>query len=129
MSRRIAKKSKAHESFLKEVGQRIAESRMKLGLSQYQLAKLSELSQQQISYAERGEKGLRCENMLRVAEVLNVSIDYLLTGRGSEHDLSLMLAEMKDDLEGLTVEQRATLCEVIHLFIKTIRKIDSESNS
>ena len=34
-----------------------------------------------------------------------------------------MLSEIKDDLNGLNPEQRATLCEVIILFVNTIKKI------
>lgn len=129
MARRTVEAADIPKSFLKEVGHRIALTRTKLGLSQYQLAQLSELSQQQISYAERGEKGLRCENILKVAQVLNVSTDYLLTGQRCEIDISLMLSEIKDDLKGLDTEQQATLCEVIKLFVKTIKKISPSSES
>ncbi len=124
MARRKNNDDKAPNVFLEEVGLRIAQTRTKLGYSQYQLAELSELSQQQISYAERGQKGLRCENILKIAKALNISTDYLLTGNIAEDDLGYILTEIKDDIEGLDVNQRATLCEVMRLFIKAIKKID-----
>ena len=105
-------------SFLKEVGQRITKTRTELGLSQYQLADLAHLTQQQVSYAERGDRGLRCDNLLSIAKALNVSTDYLLTGQVSDKELNNMLSEIQYGIDELDAEQCAVISELVKLFIK-----------
>ena len=68
------------ELYLKEMGQRIMERRKKLGLTQEALAEMSGLTTQFVSYAESGKRGMRPENLMKVAAALGVSTDYLLTG-------------------------------------------------
>lgn len=85
------------ELYLKEMGQRIMERRKKLGLNQEALAKLSELTTQFVSYAESGKRGMRPENLMKVAAALGVSTDYLLTGDIIDKD-KLLLSEKLDKL-------------------------------
>ena len=89
------------ELYLKEMGQRIMERRKKLGLTQEALAELSELTTQFVSYAESGKRGMRPENLMKVAAALGVSTDYLLTGDIIDKD-KLLLSEK---LEKLTPQQ------------------------
>ena len=111
--------------FLEGIGKRITKTRTELGLSQYQLADLAHLTQQQVSYAERGDRGLRCDNLLSIAKALNVSTDYLLTGQVSEKDLSNMLADIQCDMDDLDPEQCAIICQLVKLFAKE-NKLHSE---
>ena len=67
MARQIPDDTVDREQFRKDVGERIAKRRTELNLTQEELAEKSSLTQQQISYAERGEKGLRNENLLKVS--------------------------------------------------------------
>lgn len=85
------------ELYLKEMGQRIMERRKKLGLTQEALAELSELTTQFVSYAESGKRGMRPENLMKVAAALEVSTDYLLTGDIIDKD-KLLLSEKLDKL-------------------------------
>ena len=85
------------ELYLKEMGQRIMERRRKLGLTQEALAELSELTTQFVSYAESGKRGMRPENLMKVAAALGVSTDYLLTGDIIDKD-KLLLSEKLDKL-------------------------------
>ena len=85
------------ELYLKEMGQRIMERRKKLGLTQEALAELSELTTQFVSYAEVGKRGMRPENLMKVAAALGVSTDYLLTGDIIDKD-KLLLSEKLDKL-------------------------------
>ena len=85
------------ELYLKEMGQRIMERRKKLGLTQEALAELSELTTQFVSYAESGKRGMRPENLMKVAAALGVSTDYLLTGDIIDKD-KLLLSEKLDKL-------------------------------
>ena len=90
------------ELYLKEMGQRIMERRKKLGLTQEALAELSELTTQFVSYAESGKRGMRPENLMKVAAALEVSTDYLLTGDIIDKD-KLLLSEKLDKLTPLQV--------------------------
>ena len=78
-------------------GTEIMERRKKLGLTQEALAGLSELTTQFVSYAEAGKRGMRPENLMKVAAALGVSTDYLLTGDIIDKD-KLLLSEKLDKL-------------------------------
>ena len=68
------------------------ERRKKLGLTQEALAEQSDLTTQFVSYAESGKRAMRPENLMKIAAVLGVSTDYLLTGDIIDKD-SLLLSE------------------------------------
>ena len=89
------------ELCLKEIGQRIIERRKKLGLTQEALAERADVTAQFVSYAEAGKRAMRPENLLKIADALEVSADYLLTGDIIDKDL-LRLA---DKLRKLTPSQ------------------------
>ena len=78
------------EIFLQEVGQRITERRKKLGITQEALAEISDVTTQFVSYAESGKRAMRPENLLKIANALGVSTDYLLTGDIVDKDLLLL---------------------------------------
>lgn len=80
------------ELYLKEVGKRIMERRKKLGLTQEALAEKSDLTTQFVSYAESGKRAMRPENLMKIASVLGVSTDYILTGDIIDKD-KLLLSE------------------------------------
>ncbi len=82
---------------LEETGKRIMERRKKLGLTQEQLAEKSEVTTQCVSYAEAGKRGMRPENLMKIAAALGVSTDYLLTGDIIDKD-KLLLSEKLDKL-------------------------------
>ncbi len=75
-----------------EVGQRIVDRRNRLCLTQEALAEQAEVTPQFVSYAETGKRAMRPENLLKLANALNVSADYLLTGQIIDKDM-LLLAE------------------------------------
>lgn len=83
--------------YLQEVGQRMMNRRKKLGLTQEQLAEMSDLTTQFVSYAEAGKRAMRPENLMRIAAALGVSTDYLLTGDIIDKD-KLLLSEKLDKL-------------------------------
>ena len=97
------------ELYLKEMGQRIMERRKKLGLTQEALAELSELTTQFVSYAESGKRGMRPENLMKVAAALGVSTDYLLTGDIIDKDKLLL----SDKLDKLTPQQARIVENII----------------
>ena len=121
MARQIPDDTVDREQFRKDVGKRIAKRRTELNLTQEELAEKSSLTQQQISYAERGEIGLRNENLLKVAQALNVSTDYLMTGNYAETDLGIMVSEVSEEIKDLNLEERILLCKSISLYVQAIK--------
>ncbi len=81
--------------FLREVGQRIAERRKALGLTQEQLAELGDMTTQFVSYAEAGKRGMRPENLLKISSALGVSADYLLTGERVDIDYKMITSKLR----------------------------------
>ncbi|MDE7204561.1 MAG: helix-turn-helix domain-containing protein [Lachnospiraceae bacterium] len=90
------------ELYLKEVGKRIMERRKKLELTQEALAERSDLTTQFVSYAESGKRAMRPENLMKIASVLGVSTDYILTGDIIDKD-KLLLSEKLDKLTSAEV--------------------------
>ena len=85
------------ELCLKKMGQRIMERRKELGLTQEALGEMADLTTQFVSYAESGRRGIRPENLMKLASVLGVSCDYLLTGDIIDKD-KLLLSKKLDKL-------------------------------
>lgn len=63
------------------IGARISEERQKANLSQYQLAKILDVSRQAVSKWENDLTSPDTLNLIRLADVLNTDIEYLATGR------------------------------------------------
>lgn len=97
------------EIFLQEVGQRIIERRKKLGITQEALAEISDVTTQFVSYAESGKRAMRPENLLKIANALGVSTDYLLTGDIVDKDLLLL----SEKLSKLTPSQLRIIENII----------------
>ncbi len=67
-----------------EMGSRIAKRRKQLGWTQEQAAEASGLSWQFFACVERGIKNIRAESLLNLSRAMNVSTDYILTGKQSK---------------------------------------------
>lgn len=63
----------------KSLGKRIRTERQQLRLTQEQLAELIGVSSTYIGLVERGERAVTLEKLIRIANVLHVSVDYLLS--------------------------------------------------
>lgn len=63
------------------VAERICCLRKDLNISQYQLAKLMEVSRQAVSKWENGQSVPDSLKLIKLAEVLNTDVEYLTTGR------------------------------------------------
>jgi transcriptional regulator with XRE-family HTH domain len=62
----------------KEIGQNVRDLRKKRNLTQVQLAKLTGLTQQEVSYYENGDREPTIQTLIRLAIGLHVSIDSLV---------------------------------------------------
>lgn len=94
---------------LQKTGQRIIERRKKLGMTQESLAEKADVTTQFVSYAESGKRAMRPENLLKIANALGVSTDYLLTGDIIDKDLLLL----SEKLSKLTPSQLRIIENII----------------
>ncbi len=70
-----------------EIGKRIQDRRKQLGYTQEQLADMMNVSIQMISNLERGNKAVRIDNLINLSQILNISTDYILTGKQTAKDV------------------------------------------
>ena len=52
------------------------------------------VSIQMISNLERGNKSIRIENLVNLSTILNVSTDYILTGKSNTDDMQLLTSRV-----------------------------------
>lgn len=103
------------------LGDRIKQLRQQRGWSQAQLSKKLNIHQKQISGYERGIHAPSIELLIRMAELFNVSLDYIAFKDHEEKNIApiadreLMQAVQEIDL--LPTEDRATIKAVLNTFI------------
>jgi transcriptional regulator with XRE-family HTH domain len=99
------------------VGNRIKARRSELGWTQDGLASKAGLSKGFLSDLENGKRGVSAENLLDIARVLGVSLDYLMKG-GADHASVASDVEVPRDLaefanaQGLSFRQAMTLLQM-----------------
>ena len=79
---------------LVEIGKRIQGRRKQMGLTQEQVADKMDVSIQMVSNLERGNKSIRIENLIKLSEILNISTDYILTGKETTEDMQVLTEQM-----------------------------------
>ena len=84
-----------------EFGKRLKSARMKSGLTQEQLSSLLNVSRTHLSKMEQGERGCSLDSLVEIAEVLNVSTDYLLTGKVYQKSIKRRLRMIISELQRL----------------------------
>ena len=102
------------EAFLIEMGRRIQERRKALRLSQEELAERADISKQTVSRAENAQRELGAGNLAKIAQALEVSSDYLLTGHYTEADIQLLNRKVAS----MTIRQYAYLADFINKFME-----------
>lgn len=76
---------------LKAIGNRISARRKQLNYTQEQIAEKMDVSIQMVSNLERGNKAIKIDNLIKISEILNVSTDYILTGKHTSKDIDIVL--------------------------------------
>ena len=104
------------ENLLKEMGKRLVERRKQLRLTQEEVAERADLTTQTISTAETGKKALRPANIISICAALDISPDYLLLGRISGEDRSILSQKVSQlSPEGSPSESRIRIATSCHL--------------
>lgn len=78
------------EIILIEIGKRIQNRRKQLALTQEQLAEMMNVSIQMVSNLERGNKAIRIDNLVNLCKILEVSTDYILTGKETAEEMNAL---------------------------------------
>ena len=74
----------------KRLGERIREERLRLNLTQAQLAEAIDISDTYMGAIERGERSLTLDTLVRLVNRLGVTIDYMLSDSVSDSDANIM---------------------------------------
>ncbi|MDL2274679.1 helix-turn-helix domain-containing protein [Desulfosarcina sp. OttesenSCG-928-G10] len=91
--------------------------------SQGQLAQKAGIDLQKISKYERGISSPPIGTLVKIAKALDVSLDYLITGKSARAEKlkNTQLIERIEEIERLPVEYQKTLISVLDSFIKRHR--------
>ncbi len=92
-----------------EFGKRVKRERIRLGFTQEMLAERIGIGQIHMNAIERGRKGCSIDILLDLSEILEVSTDYLLSGRSPSNEKTIIqLRGVIDDLTGIlqNIEQQ-----------------------
>lgn len=100
-----------------ETGKIIASLRDKKGLSQTELADKSGVSRVMIGKYERGEAMPSIDAAKKIADALEVSLDYLV-GEGINSKLDKQALKRLQDLEQLEDDKKKTLFDLIDTYIR-----------
>jgi len=105
------------------LGKKIQERRRQLGLSQQHAAERLNLSTSFFSRVERGEKVASLETLIKIANTLELSLDYLLKEslkNTVSNELTVLLAQIFTDK---TAEETDRLLRWLNVLSKNIDKL------
>ena len=96
----------------KRLGKRIREERLRLKLTQAQLAEDIDISDTYMGAIERGERSLTLDTLVRLVNRLGVTIDYMLSDAVSDSDSNIM-EQMKQIMDGHPLERKQMAVNVL----------------
>lgn len=96
----------------KRLGQRIREERLRLHLTQAQLAEDADISDTYMGAIERGERSLTLDTLVRLVNRLGVTVDYLLADSVADTDANI-LDQFKQITDGQPIERKQLAINVL----------------
>ncbi len=104
-----------------EIGQRIRTYRIRLKLSQEELAEKCGLHPTYIGQVERGEKNATIESINKIATGLSISLETLFENITSFDDGNSYPAQAYDLILSATPENQKRLVEILHSILEIIQ--------
>ncbi len=98
----------------KLLGKRIREERIKLNLTQEQLAEYVDISTSYMGQIERGERSVTLDSLLRISNRLSVSVDYLLREL-TDIDETNIVGQFKQLIYGKSLNHKQMAIDVIRV--------------
>lgn len=115
-----------------EFSERLKNLRKEVGLTQVDVAGKLGISQQAYASWERGVKKPTQENLVKIAQILNVSVDYLvgnLKDKTDDIDLSEVEILFRTTSDGMSNEEKEVFKQELLQFMKERKKLfDEEIN-
>jgi transcriptional regulator with XRE-family HTH domain len=100
-----------------KIGKIITDLRKAKEMSQADLANKTGISQVMVGKYERGDASPSIEVAKKMADALEVSLDYLV-GEGTNSKFDKMTLKRIEEIEHLDVDKKKTLFDVIDTFIR-----------
>lgn len=79
---------------IEKSGKRIRTLRKEKGITQEEFANRIGMSYKTINAIENGSKGTKIDTLVLMAEELETTLDYIVLGRKSDIEISVLLSEM-----------------------------------
>lgn len=115
-----------------EFSERLKDLRKQAGLTQVEVAEKLGISQPAYASWERGVKKPTQENLVKIAQILNVSVDYLvgnLKDKTDDIDLSEVEILFRTTSDGMSNEEKEVFKQELLQFMKERKKLfDEEIN-
>lgn len=96
----------------KRLGERIREERLRLNLTQAQLAEAIDISDTYMGAIERGERSLTLDTLVRLVNRLGVTIDYLLSDSVMDSDANI-IEQFKQIIDCQPLERKQLAINVL----------------
>ena len=96
----------------KRLGARIREERLRLNLTQAQLAEAVDISDTYMGAIERGERSLTLDTLVRLVNRLGITIDYLLSDSVTDTDSNIM-EQFKQIIDRQPLERKQMAVNVL----------------
>lgn len=107
----------------KRLGKRIREERLKLNLTQAQLAEAIDISDTYMGAIERGERSLTLDTLVRLVNRLGVTVDYLLSDSVSDNDINI-IEQIKQIMDGQPLERKQMAVNVLRTIFSHFENTD-----
>lgn len=101
----------------KILGKRIREERIRIGLTQEQLAEYIDVSTTYIGFIERGERSVTLEKLALLAECFHVSIDSLLREISTDNPIKQMNDHLFYLWESASSDEKKLILSIIEVII------------
>lgn len=106
------------KDYKKDMGLRIKEKRKSLKLTQEEISEMLDISVKHFSEVERGLTGLSVENLIKLSNILGVSIDYIVKGEADKDKWNCIIS----DLQNVPKEKETLIKELIKTSIQLAKK-------
>lgn len=104
--------------YKKEMGQRIKIRRKKLLFTQEEIAEQLNISVKHFSEVERGIAGLSIENLIKLSDILGLSLDYIIKGEADECYWNSVLSS----LQNVPKDKEQLIKDLINIGIKLTKE-------
>jgi len=96
----------------KELGERIRAERKRQGITQGKLAEMAEISESFMGHIERGGRTLSIETLAKLANALNISIEYIVCGEFN-YQPDMLPEDIRGALNQMSGSQRKVFLDIM----------------